>query len=567
MPKEDKRRKELTQEEIAAEKFRTFFSTSVAQVPEAMSRREEEETPPKRGLFGGLFQREKPEPETKEPAERGLELPPTGEIVLGDDAEEPQADLELVLEPEEAAAEQPVMPEPKKQTVPATPEKAPQEPAKPEAPAPEPVKPAEPEKPAAPAKPAEPVKKEKPENKATAPAPSNKKKKQKLDQPAVPRSAMEQREDEEMKELKAMLFGKPKAPAKSAPKQTETLPASPLTGLVFAEDKAAPEPPKTPAEPEKTPEKPPVTPQPTPRMETAAEPESGKEKTTEIPAFRFFGKADDEVKAPTRETAPGPDDSMSLPLIGLDNEGNPSEEPPVEALKAAPAAEASTAEVPVDGTPAAEAEPASEEAPATPEEVGEKLRKMGAALTLRCVLGGILAAVLLHFGLVAEGLLAPLAALDPVVAPAAFYAANLLFLAAAMAVAAPVLRDGLLGLKKDGRPSSDTMPALAACAALLEAVVALLNAQSYQTSSFTILSGIAALGLFMALLGSRVQLAAGRRNRSAVAKHRPPRAGNRRVCAGSCRADAHPGPNADLVRKLESSGRKAAAALRPANPV
>lgn len=69
----DKRRKELTQEEIAAEKFRTFFSTSVAQVPEAMSRREEEETPPKRGLFGGLFQREKPEPETKEPAERGLE--------------------------------------------------------------------------------------------------------------------------------------------------------------------------------------------------------------------------------------------------------------------------------------------------------------------------------------------------------------------------------------------------------------------------------------------------------------------------------------------------------------
>ena len=507
MPKEDERRKELTQKEIEAEKFRTFFSTSVAQVPEAMSRREEEETPPKRGLFGGLFRREKPEPETKESAERGLELPPTGEIVLGDDAEEPQADLELVLEPEEAAAEQPVMPEPKKQTVPATPEKAPQEPAKPEAPAPEPVKPAEPEKPAAPAKPAEPVKKEKPENKAPAPAPSNKKKKQKLDQPAVPRSAMEQREDEEMKELKAMLFGKPKAPAKSAPKQTETLPASPLTGLVFAEDKAAPEPPKTPAEPEKTPEKPPVTPQPTPRMETAAEPESGKEKTTEIPAFRFFGKADDEVKAPTRETAPGPDDSMSLPLIGLDNEGNLSEEPPVEALKAAPAAEASTAEVPVDGTPAAEAEPASEEAPATPEEVGEKLRKMGAALTLRCVLSGILAAVLLHFGLVAEGLLAPLAALDPVVAPAAFYAANLLLFAASLFVGYPVLRDGLTGLR--GRPSADTMPALAAVAALLQAVVAMLNANAYRsTEGIGLLTGMAALGLFLALVGRRVMLAA-----------------------------------------------------------
>ena len=65
MPKEDERRKELTQKEIEAEKFRTFFSTSVAQVPEAMSRREEEETPPKRGLFGGLFRREKPESETR----------------------------------------------------------------------------------------------------------------------------------------------------------------------------------------------------------------------------------------------------------------------------------------------------------------------------------------------------------------------------------------------------------------------------------------------------------------------------------------------------------------------
>ena len=38
--------------------------------------------------------------------------------------------------------------------------------------------------------------------------------------------------------------------------------------------------------------------------------------------------------------------------------------------------------------------------------------------------------------------------------------------------------------------------------------MALLNAPHYQQSSFTLLSGIAALGLFLALLGSRVQLAA-----------------------------------------------------------
>lgn len=53
----------------------------------------------------------------------------------------------------------------------------------------------------------------------------------------------------------------------------------------------------------------------------------------------------------------------------------------------------------------------------------------------------------------------------------------------------------------------ETMPAMAACAALLQAAVALLNAQSYQASSFTLLSGIAALGLFLALLGDRVLLA------------------------------------------------------------
>ena len=138
--------------------------------------------------------------------------------------------------------------------------------------------------------------------------------------------------------------------------------------------------------------------------------------------------------------------------------------------------------------------------------MGERLHKMSAELTLRCVLGGILAVVLLHFGLVAAGLLAPMAGLDPEVAPAAFYAANLLFLAAALAVGWPVLRDGLAGLR--GRPSADTMPALAACGAALQAAVALLNANSYQASSWTLLSGVAALGLFLALLGSRVLLAA-----------------------------------------------------------
>ena len=189
---------------------------------------------------------------------------------------------------------------------------------------------------------------------------------------------------------------------------------------------------------------------------------------------------------------------MSLPLIDLNDDGPaPAETPDAEA-PAQPAAEEEAA-------PAEEAATEAEKTPEAPEQMGDRLRRMSAALTLRCALGGILALVLLHFGLAAEGLVGPLAGLDPVTAPAAFYAANLLFYALALAVGWPVLRDGLQGLR--GRPSMETMPALAACAALLQAAVALLNAKSYQPSSFTLLSGIAALGLFLALLGDRVLLA------------------------------------------------------------
>ena len=497
MPNEDKRQKELTQEELDAQKFRTFFSTSVAQVPEAMSRREDAaEKPPRKGLFGGLFRRrEDPAEMPAEPeAEKPDTLPPTGEIRLDGSVEEPDAGLELARH-----ADEELLPfEDEELDTPLAPEK-PAEPAKPAAPA-APAKPTAPKPAPAPEKKPE----KKPEDRAAGPAAPR------------PRTAMEQKEDEEMKELKAMLFGKPKpapkaAPAAPAAPAEPTPPAesvkkeapAPLTGLVFAEEKTplpetnpAPAQPVPPAPPKEEPPAQPTPPQP--KMED--------KQAAETPAFRFFGKADDEVTAPTRETAPGPDDSMSIPLFGAEDDGQPPVTAPARPAQPATAEQAEPPQ-PEATQPTAESAPAEKaEEPAAPESVGEKLRRMGAALTLQCALSGVLALVLLHFGLVAEGMLAPIGVLDPVVAPAAFYAANLLFLAGALAVAYPALRDGLQGLR--GRPSADTMPALAACGALLEAVVALLNAPHYQQSSFTLLSGIAALGLFLALLGSRVQLAA-----------------------------------------------------------
>ena len=482
MPKNDKRMNGFENthpEDLAAkeEKFRTFFSTSVAQVPDEMKRRDDDQKNPdtgKPGILSRLLGRAKEEAAAEpaeEPKAQPQELPPTGEIRLGgeEEAAEPEADLELAAD----------------FFAPETPAQTPAAPEARSAPAPKAAAPAapKPEKPAAP----------------------------KLEKNYVrgPLTPQEQKEQSEMQELKALLFPEtPPAKAekpmevKNAPQEvlgveTEALEDEekaaqpPLPKMVFAEDVARAERAAATA---------PATPK--------AEPEEPTKP------FRFFGVGDDEdvPAAPTRETAPGIDDSMSIPLVGMDDTA-PIEVTAAEAeagteAKPETAAPAST-ETPAETPDApAEAAPEAEAVPETPEQVGDKLHKMGAELTLRCVLSGILAVVLLHFGLVAAGLLAPIASLDPTVAPAAFYAANLLILAAALAVAYPVLRDGLSGLKKEKRPSADTMPALAACGAALEAVIALLNAQNYQNSRWTLLSGIAALGLFMALLGSRMMLAA-----------------------------------------------------------
>ena len=94
MPKDDER-KEMTQEEIDAreEKFRTFFTTSVAQVPEEMTRRDDENEEKPKSLLGRLLRREKGgQQESGTPEESR-----TGEIQLGGEEPEEPSDLELIL--------------------------------------------------------------------------------------------------------------------------------------------------------------------------------------------------------------------------------------------------------------------------------------------------------------------------------------------------------------------------------------------------------------------------------------------------------------------------------------
>lgn len=475
MPNDEKRPKEQTQEEIDAEKFRTFFSTG--EVPEEVEQRRKEE---QQSLLGKLFHCEKAEQDT--PAKRPAEMP-TGEISLNSssDAEEPQADLQMAL-----PANKKMLEFEEKSSAQTESQKQKAVPAEPAA--------------------AQPSEEETPQQNAP--------------------SVVEQQESAEMRKLKSMLFGKPKKSAETAskveqpalkPQKTEeTAPSA-----VVAGEKAEPEAPVDPKPVEKT-------------VQAAEQPTLEKKPKVKIPKiklpiFHFFGKGDDEAKAKTNATASNAEDSTSLPLAKEDDAEATSKVQP------APEASPKTASARESAPKEAPAEPKE---PLTPKQVGEKLRHMGANLTLRCVLSGILAMVLLNFDLVAEGLTAPYGVLDPVVVPAAFYAANLLFLAASIAVGYPVLRDGLKGIK--GRPSADTMPALAACAALLQAVIALLNAQSYQTSSFTLLSGIAALGLFMALLGSRVMLAA-------------VKGGYELVTANPEHTGAYRVKNKDLIRMLSRS--------------
>lgn len=478
MPKDKNNGREMTPDE----KFRSFFSTTAVDIPEEMTRRDEnqpEEKPQKRF---GLFGRGKEKQETDEAAAEQPQEMPTGEVRLGEDAQpEPEADLELMLKPE-ADPEQELAPWPflekeAEDTQPEAPAKKPEEKSAPQtAEPPAAVKPETPRQSAVPAaRPAEQHNTAKPlRHPKNAP------------EVLLPQ---EEQEQQEMAQLKAMINGlsdqKPEKPApraEAAP-AAETEPAeskkkpsgAPLPAAVFAAVKeTVPE-----LQPEKT------------------------EQPEKQPVADFFGKAQSE-DAPQAPLAPAEEpaakeDTMSLPLLPLDGEE------PQQAPEKAPAAP--QPELKAEAEDAVSPEEHAETELTEPEATADKLHRMSAELTLRCVLGGILAVVLLHFGLVSDGLLPAMAALDPDAAPAAFYGANLLLLAASLCVGFPVLRDGLNGLR--GRSSSETMPALAAVAALVQAVTAMLNANVYRgTTGISLLSGMAALGLFLALLGSRVMLAA-----------------------------------------------------------
>ena len=472
MPNNKNERKgKQTGELSAEERFRNFFSTSVIDLPEEMTHRDAPapvEEKPKAGLLGKLFGHDKEE--TPAAAQPVLEIP-TGEILLGADAKPVQPEQEDMALELRTADPVPVMPLQFARTEPV--EAVPAEPV----PAP---------KAAAAVKPQPKKSASQPEPQPAA-APQKQPKAKNAPETLLPQEELEQREMQQLKDMLNGMSGK----AKPAPQPAKPVQAAP-------QPKVQPAPAQPAAEPEKAPAKaaqqaaeelPPVV-----FASAPADPETLPKKPEKKSIFQMFGTAEDEKPAAHK---PEKEDTMSLPLLPLEQDGAPAEPAPAPA-DAAPAAPAQPETAPEAAVPTEEA---------VPESIADKLHHMAAELTLRCVLAGILAVVLLHLGLTAERLLPPLSVLDPDAAPAAFYAANLLLFAASLFVGYPVLRDGLAGLR--GRPSADTMPALAAVAALLQAVVAMLNANAYRsTEGIGLLTGMAALGLFLALVGSRVMLSA-----------------------------------------------------------
>ena len=95
MPNNTNERKGKQAGELSAEeRFRNFFSTSVIDLPEEMTRRDEPapvEEKPKAGLLGKLFSHDKEQ--APAPAQPVLEIP-TGEILLGADAKPVQPEQE-----------------------------------------------------------------------------------------------------------------------------------------------------------------------------------------------------------------------------------------------------------------------------------------------------------------------------------------------------------------------------------------------------------------------------------------------------------------------------------------
>ncbi len=141
--------------------------------------------------------------------------------------------------------------------------------------------------------------------------------------------------------------------------------------------------------------------------------------------------------------------------------------------------------------------------PSQAQQVQDALFAVTARSTVRAVITGLLAILLLWLGMGAARLYPLPGVIDPAIEKVPFLVVNLLLCAAAAALSIGTIKDGLMGLF--GKPSTDTMPALAILAAFIQSGWLVYKPQQYEQVTFTLFAGVAVLSLSLNALGKRVQ--------------------------------------------------------------
>lgn len=132
------------------------------------------------------------------------------------------------------------------------------------------------------------------------------------------------------------------------------------------------------------------------------------------------------------------------------------------------------------------------------------LKNMRVTRILRMAVTGAITLVLLYLGLSARaGWLPPIAALDPHSAPFGFLLLNFVLTAIAGVTCLTTLSTGITGLW--ARPTTDTFPAVATVAALIQAIGYVFASQKFDPETVTLFAPVATLLLFSNTLGKWLQ--------------------------------------------------------------
>lgn len=190
-----------------------------------------------------------------------------------------------------------------------------------------------------------------------------------------------------------------------------------------------------------------------------------------------------------------------LGLDGSDEEG--SEE---ETSEEAGQADAESAEDKAEPEPCVKEYTNPDEAP----QVQELLQKRCGLLTLFTALSGILAVALLVIDVTGQVGSNLITGLDPIASPATWLCVNLILLVVCAALDGRNLLNGLQSLLPDRTPTTDGLTALSVCAAVLQLVLALVLPKEFDPAKNAVFAGVAALMVFMGLLGKRMAAAADR---------------------------------------------------------